>query len=49
MRYGFVKKPDSTRSIDWVSGSRNKLQEIMDHVTKKGIDGAKIIITQNYV
>jgi predicted chitinase len=39
----------SSRSVDWVSGSKDKLKEIMDYVTDKGIEGAKIIITQDYV
>ncbi|WP_310555766.1 DUF5675 family protein [Flavobacterium sp.] len=41
--------PGSSKSTDWVSGSKDKLKEIKDYVTEKGIEGAKIIITQNYV
>ena len=38
----------STKLIDRVEGSRNKLKEIFDYVEEIGIDGAKIIITQAY-
>lgn len=39
----------TSKSTDYVSGSKPKLKEINDYVTLKGIDGAKIIITANYV
>lgn len=38
----------SSKSTDYVGGSKDKLKEINDYVTLKGIDGAKIIITANY-
>lgn len=41
--------PGTSRSTDWVSGSRDKLKEIIDFVTETGIENAKIIITEKYV
>lgn len=41
--------PGTSRSTDWVSGSRDKLKEIIDFVTTVGIENAKIIITESYV
>jgi len=38
----------STKSQDFVGGSRDKLKEIFDYVEEIGIEGAKIIITQAY-
>lgn len=38
----------STRSKDFVGSSKQKLKEINDYVTLKGVEGAKIIITANY-
>lgn len=40
--------PGSTRSVDFVGNSKNKLNEIFDYIEEKGIDNAKIIITQKY-
>ncbi|MCD0469052.1 DUF5675 family protein [Flavobacterium sp. JAS] len=40
--------PGSTRSVDFVGNSKDKLKEIFDYVEEKGIDNAKIIITQKY-
>ncbi|WP_326492519.1 DUF5675 family protein [Sinomicrobium oceani] len=41
--------PGSSKSTDWVSGSKFKLKEINDHVKEVGIEDAKIIITENFV
>ncbi len=38
----------TTRSEDWVSSSKDKLNEIMEHVKVAGIENAKIIITEQY-
>jgi predicted chitinase len=38
----------SSKSKDFVGGSKPKLKEINDYVTEKGIEGAKIIITAKY-
>ena len=38
----------STKSVDFVGGSKIKLQEIFDYVDEKGIENAKLIITQSY-
>lgn len=40
--------PGSTRSVDFVGKSKDKLNEIFDYIEEKGIDNAKIIITQKY-
>ncbi|KUJ60769.1 hypothetical protein AR687_15265 [Flavobacteriaceae bacterium CRH] len=40
--------PGSYRSLDWVSNSRDKLEEINEYVKLIGIENAKIIITQEY-
>ncbi|WP_051349450.1 DUF5675 family protein [Chryseobacterium gregarium] len=40
--------PGSTKSKDFVGGSKAKLKEIFDHVEEIGIKDAKIIISQNY-
>jgi hypothetical protein len=40
--------PGSTRSVDFVGNSKDKLKEIFDYVEEKGIDNAKIIITEKY-
>ncbi len=40
--------PGSTKSKDYVGGSRDKLKEIFDYVEEIGIENAKIIITQAY-
>ncbi|MRX69485.1 Chitinase class I [Flavobacterium resistens] len=40
--------PGSTRSVDFVGNSKNKLKEIFEYIEEKGIDNAKIIITQKY-
>ncbi|WP_207556461.1 DUF5675 family protein [Flavobacterium frigidimaris] len=40
--------PGSSRSVDWVSKSVDKLNEINEYVKSIGIENAKIIITQEY-
>lgn len=40
--------PGSSRSVDWVSSSRVKLNEIFDVVEERGIEGATIVITAAY-
>jgi predicted chitinase len=40
--------PGSTKSKDFVGGSKAKLKEIFDHVEEIGIKNAKIIISQSY-
>nr|WP_294926591.1 DUF5675 family protein [uncultured Flavobacterium sp.] len=40
--------PGSSKSLDWVSNSRDKLVEINEYVKSVGIENAKIIITQDY-
>jgi len=40
--------PGSSRSVDWVSSSRLKFNEIIGVVNERGIEGAKIIITADY-
>lgn len=38
----------TTRTTDFVDGSKDKLKEIFDYVEEIGVNGAKIIITQAY-
>jgi predicted chitinase len=40
--------PGSSKSVDWVSNSRDKLTEINNYVNSIGIENAKIIITNEY-
>ncbi|MFK7059656.1 DUF5675 family protein [Flavobacterium oreochromis] len=40
--------PGSIRDKDFVGDSRKKLKEIINYVKEKGIEGAKLIITENY-
>jgi predicted chitinase len=40
--------PGSSKSTDWVSGSKDKVKEINDYVNSVGIENAKIIITEKY-
>ncbi|KAF2081879.1 DUF5675 family protein [Flavobacterium sharifuzzamanii] len=40
--------PGSSRSTDWVSKSKDKLDEINNYINSIGIENAKIIITEEY-
>ncbi len=41
--------PGTSKSTDWVSGSKAKLKEINDYVKEVGIEDAKIVITENFL